>query len=796
MRSKQHLVLAAIAAVSFSVQADAQISTNTVSFQEGVGGYTGVVERLISTTTSAELPNATTPTPANWFVDGGGTAASPDQQALVRFDNIIGAGRIPAGATILNASLQFTTAPLDPLVGGNANSPTGGYFGLTRLTTAFTPTTTYTNYGALGPYFGGGAAARPTAGYVDLADGVIDVDSTLDADQVASASVTQYVQAWARGETNHGLSLQPGRPQGTTDGWMVGTSWNPDPVRRPKLSVTYTTDVVETATFQQGLNGYAGTTQSWLKQNNNSGTNEFLDGSQLTQAFLDGPATNSPDDQTLIKFDNLFASSGGTIPADATIIDAQLVLTTGSSSTNALTRGAYEVFQMNTDWDLTPGSGAPSYYGEFNGGAGPTGTDIGPVLDSEAALITAAEASFDVTAAVNAWKSGASNFGLNVQAATADGWQIHFTGSTVESARPRLVIRYSLGAPGTWNVDADGTWAVATNWLNSAAPRGTGRKAVFGSAINAARTVTLDAPETVGIIDFNNTNTYTIAGSSTLTLDAATDVKINVLAGNHVISAPVAIAKPLIVDAAASSGIAFTTNLTAPSQSITKMGAGTLSAAGMKVNALAVNAGSVVLTGNTNASTSVVGELSIASGASLDIGGAALIVNYDTTDPTPFNDVRAMVASARLVSNLVNDNRAIGVVEASALNATTFAGETIDNTAVLARLTLKGDANLDLTVGFGDLLNLAQAYNGTGTWFNGDFNGDGSIAFADLLLLAANYNQSLSSTQAGTLLSLAGSSFLDDWSMAQSLVPEPASLTLIASAAAFLTRRRRSRADQ
>ena len=59
-------------------------------------------------------------------------------------------------------------------------------------------------------------------------------------------------------------------------------------------------------------------------------------------------------------------------------------------------------------------------------------------------------------------------------------------------------------------------------------------------------------------------------------------------------------------------------------------------------------------------------------------------------------------------------------------------------------LPLPGDANLDGTVNFTDLLVLAQNYGvQNGNWQHGDFNGDGRVNFADLLLLAQNYGRVL-----------------------------------------------------
>src|SRR5262245_8127366 len=61
----------------------------------------------------------------------------------------------------------------------------------------------------------------------------------------------------------------------------------------------------------------------------------------------------------------------------------------------------------------------------------------------------------------------------------------------------------------SWNVDASGNWGTASNWTATSGsgttfPNAVGDAAVFGNAIFANRTVTLDAPFTVGSVTFNN----------------------------------------------------------------------------------------------------------------------------------------------------------------------------------------------------------------------------------------------------------------------------------------------------
>jgi hypothetical protein len=72
----------------------------------------------------------------------------------------------------------------------------------------------------------------------------------------------------------------------------------------------------------------------------------------------------------------------------------------------------------------------------------------------------------------------------------------------------------------TWNVDMDGNWSAAANWTNGV-PNGIGVRAVFGSIITQARSVSVNTANTVGRIDFNSANAYTISGPSTLTFDVS-----------------------------------------------------------------------------------------------------------------------------------------------------------------------------------------------------------------------------------------------------------------------------------
>ena len=420
----------------------------TVSFQNGVDGYTGTFDRTISERLAHNVNGSEV---VNDYVDGYQTDSSPDEQRLIRFDNIIGSepGQIPSGATILSAELIVTTSLA-------TSADTEGPYGVAGLLQPFDSTTSYfsdftstTNLGSRGAWWQDGSATRPVGGYGPQFWANTD-----------SANVTSVVQSWVDGMENHGLTIQAGLPDlinsyaNTRDGWGIRTTGFPFADTRPKLMVSYTTAPVVKRTFQDGTGDYTGTTMAIVR----SGTNAMIedtgdldkpemteDASTLDQTFLDGLRftdiagnTNSPDDLALLKFGNVFGTEPGQAPNDVPVAKAWAVITTGDTHTSARsTYGPYEAHAMLRPWDTTS---LHSSFGAVNGlqiGDG----DIGPVLDSLVGFIRGAEAWFDVTDYLEGVRTGATDYGIAIQAnGTYDGWQIHTNGSTTPDARPRLVV--------------------------------------------------------------------------------------------------------------------------------------------------------------------------------------------------------------------------------------------------------------------------------------------------------------------------------------------------------------------
>ena len=350
-----------------------------------------------------------------------------------------------------------------------------------------------------------------------------------------------------------------------------------------------------------------------------------------------------------------------------------------------------------------------------------------------------------------------------------------------------------------WNADASGNWSQGGNWNPATPPNNPGAVATFGPVITQPRTVTVDAPHTVGSIIFNSGSSYTIGGPAALTLAIDTgQVSVRVDAGSHTISAPLVLNRDLTATVTPGDAVLTLSGpITATGRTINKAGAGRLDVSRVNAAALNVNAGSVrLLPGSTPASR--VNALGIAGGATptakLDVTNNALVVDY-TGASSPFDTIRAQVISAYnggawdgngITSGNANaSNFAVGYGEASALAAVPPVFGTVDSTAVLVRYTRYGDANLDGQVNLQDFNRLASNFGSTsGVWTQGDFNYDGNVNLQDFNRLASNFGLSAAGPQVTP----------GDWAALGAAVPEPGAALMVGFASAALVRRRRTRA--
>lgn len=344
-----------------------------------------------------------------------------------------------------------------------------------------------------------------------------------------------------------------------------------------------------------------------------------------------------------------------------------------------------------------------------------------------------------------------------------------------------------VGTPG-WKVDADGNWTNAANWTG-AVPNAVDAVATFGSAITAARAVTLDAPQTAGTILFNNNNAYTIGGSSTLTLDTSSgNTAISVSLGSHTISAPIAANDSLDVSMPAASVLTLSGGVTGgPGLTLNKSGAGKLAISSLRTTNVNVNQGTVqIVTGRSSAKTSNVGSLVIAFGSTVDLGDNDMVLKA-----TPIADVKnnlsngydsglwtgiGMTSSVAAANTAATHKTALGYATASQLGVSTFSGQSVSGADVCVRYTYYGDANLDGKVNTSDFNQLAGSFGTTNKdWVNGDFNYDGAVNSQDFNALSGNYGMVQPASAA-----------------LGSVVPEPATLSMVFAGFGVFMRRRRA----
>ena len=363
----------------------------------------------------------------------------------------------------------------------------------------------------------------------------------------------------------------------------------------------------------------------------------------------------------------------------------------------------------------------------------------------------------------------------------------------------------------TWAVDASGDWGVSGNWNPAEKPDGNTHTAVFGDTITADRTIFTDAAVTAMTIQFDNANSYAVAGQGSVNLEADSgNAAIDVVQGGHQFQAIVNLNSSTDVDVAASSSLAFNNALNLGGNTLTKTGNGTLEIN----NRLTTGGGSVIglagtITGSgkvggslTNTSATVApgnspGTLTVEGDFTQEAGGT-LAIELAGTAAGEF-DVLEVLGSAVLGGSLdITELYTPGGADTWTI-LTAFGGITGNFSTItpgyqvalangdtelvlsLSGALLPGDANGDGCVDDLDLTALAVHWQrSTNLWEEGDFNGDGIVDDLDLTALAVNWQQGCGG----------GGSFAD--ALAAANVPEPGSAGLMLLVSIGFLRRRKA----
>lgn len=465
-------------------------------FQQGFNDYTGTVDmRLRAQDTLDGAGRATDD------ADGGDAALGDSLYALVfmRFDGVFGTGpgQVPYGSQIVSASLNLVTNT-------SSNAQSGNVFTVAGLIDPLVLPDTGTIFGAYantaggfgGPDFQDHYTLRPGNPFRSINVPVL----TQDQAEPTSSDITELVRYWATGsdETplNNGVIITD---VNGTDGWGISSSGNGVPENRPKLRISYyppataTQLGAETISFKQGnFNDVTQTTYencvSAFIPDTVTPVNAAnfpvlsartpIDGATIVGGqYLDGAnaAADSPDDQMIIQFKDLFGDQPGQIKIkpNLKIERAVLRITTGPSG-SANSPGPVDIQRMLKPW-YTEADGVRTYkaYTDFKAPDAPAGTvgkgpteasgDVGPVEFSYWGMWFNQVLDGDVTASVRAWAAGEPNYGWSVQQVSSDGWQIFWPGASNADLRPELLITYSYdpdkdadGLPDDWET-ANGT---------------------------------------------------------------------------------------------------------------------------------------------------------------------------------------------------------------------------------------------------------------------------------------------------------------------------------------------------
>lgn len=411
--------------------------------------------------------------------------------------------------------------------------------------------------------------------------------------------------------------------------------------------------------------------------------------------------------------------------------------------------------------------------------------------------------------------SGAGGGSITVDTLGGEAWDLNNRGELifavlyndpVHGPNSTALVHARPAVP-TWGINANGSWQAAANWQGPGVPDGVGAKALFSSVIGAPRTVSSSSIITLGEMTFRSAQPYTLAGSGTILIDAsaanAEGGLVRVREGSHQIQMPLELLDPTTLDVRpAGSTLTLSGGVLSPNQaSLVKSGAGRVNAKSLQVGALSVQSGVLRVTpslGGVVKTTSV----SVAGGATLDITNNAMIIDY--SGASPLATIAQRIRSGRssgdwqgtgitsgLAANTVGYS--LGYAEAGAITPLTSVFGNIDATTLLLRVVRDGDADLDGSVEFDDLLILARNYGQSSDqhWFEGDFDFDGATEFDDLLILARYYGMSgLSSEQSEALDAVGSDTFHTDLALAWAIVPEPTAAVAMLGLSLVARRRR------
>lgn len=212
------------------------------------------------------------------------------------------------------------------------------------------------------------------------------------------------------------------------------------------------------AAFQQGINGYSGTRDTWI--NEDSPDSSY--GEQDTRSTDDDIANSIFTDyqgQSLIRFDDVFSEGevDGRVPAGSTIRSATLVIDVAIDIDNPFLDPEFHIHPVLVPWQ------EDSTWNSLDGGLS-VGQDLGPAIGSfsgDNVPNSDTMRRIDLTELARAWSGGQPNHGIAILPEIISGndegieiWTSEFANPLL---RPRLEIVFELPpSPPSPDLNGDG----------------------------------------------------------------------------------------------------------------------------------------------------------------------------------------------------------------------------------------------------------------------------------------------------------------------------------------------------
>jgi len=399
-------------------------ATNTVTFQNGVGGYIGTEDKKIDSRGDGytDAPDKTTLGTSTW--DSG----TKRYILLLKFKDVFGfeTNQILPHVNIESAKLTLKVTSL-----GNANC-------MHKMLVDWNESNAVWSYSG---FDGGG---------VGLQTNDIDATSQIYADSRSYTNssgvvptgtemvfdITTMVQEWSDGDSNYGMELEAITDDSGDTLWMA-SSENGTTNDRPELSITYIE--AESITFQEGAGGYAGTHDTWF------GARSFEYGPYGSQTTMKTARWSSSRQQGLIKFEDVFGEATNQVSFRDTIKYAELIVNIPDES--AADGDPNYLYKMLIDWDES----TAAYDWAGFGGDGVETNDIEATAlsyanslsytNSSGTISKNTEISFGVTSIAQDWSDGDGNYGVMLDGfttASGNGLLMASSEHATISLRPKL----------------------------------------------------------------------------------------------------------------------------------------------------------------------------------------------------------------------------------------------------------------------------------------------------------------------------------------------------------------------